>query len=68
MTAREIRVFGDPVLRTLCAPVEQIDDGVRALGADLVGSVKLPGRAGVGAPQIGGAARAVSYNIEGDSR
>ncbi|MFC9985608.1 peptide deformylase, partial [Microbacterium keratanolyticum] len=27
MTVREIRVFGDPVLRTVCAPIETIDDG-----------------------------------------
>jgi len=65
MTAREIRLFGDPVLRTVCAPIEEIDDGVRALVADLVDSVKLPGRAGVAAPQIGVALRAFSYNVDG---
>ena len=47
MTVREIRLFGDPVLRTVCAEIETIDDGVRALVADLVDSVELPGRAGV---------------------
>ncbi|WP_435745747.1 peptide deformylase [Microbacterium sp. PMB16] len=66
MTVREIRIFGDPVLRTVCAPVDQIDDGVRALVADLVETVELPGRAGVAAPQIGVALRAFSYNIDGD--
>lgn len=66
MAVREIRVFGDPVLRTECAPIEQIDDGVRALVADLIDSVELPGRAGVAAPQIGVAVRAFSYNIDGD--
>lgn len=66
MTVREIRVFGDPVLRAVCAPVEEIDDGVRAMVADLVDSVELPGRAGVAAPQIGFAVRAFSYNIDGD--
>jgi peptide deformylase len=66
MTVREIRVFGDPVLRTVCAPIEEIDDGVRALVADLVETVELPGRAGVAAPQIGVALRAFSYNIDGD--
>ena len=65
MTAREIRLFGDPVLRTVCAPIEEIDDGVRALVADLVDSVQLPGRAGVAAPQIGVALRAFSYNVDG---
>ena len=66
MTVREIRVFGDPVLRTVCAPIETIDDGVRALVDDLIDSVKVPGRAGVAAPQIGVALRAFSYNIDGD--
>ena len=66
MTVREIRIFGDPVLRTTCAPIGDIDDGVRALVADLVETVELPGRAGVAAPQIGVAQRAFSYNIDGD--
>ncbi|GAB3598693.1 peptide deformylase [Microbacterium tumbae] len=66
MAVREIRLFGDPVLRTVCAPVEEIDDGVRALVTDLVDTVELPGRAGVAANQIGVAVRAFSYNIDGD--
>ncbi|GAB3633753.1 peptide deformylase [Microbacterium shaanxiense] len=66
MAVREIRVFGDPVLRTACAPITEIDEGVRALVADLVDTVELPGRAGVAAPQIGVAVRAFSYNIDGD--
>ncbi|MCK8465627.1 peptide deformylase [Microbacterium sp. KSW4-16] len=66
MSVREIRIFGDPVLRTVCAPIEEIDEGVRALVTDLVDTVELPGRAGVAAPQIGVALRAFSYNIDGD--
>ena len=66
MAVREIRIFGDPVLRTVCAPIGEIDDGVRALVTDLVDTVELPGRAGVAAPQIGVAVRAFSYNIDGD--
>jgi peptide deformylase len=63
---RPIRLFGDPVLKTVSTPVEQIDDGVRALVADLVDSVRLPGRAGVAASQIGVNLRVFSYNIDGD--
>ena len=66
MPERPIRLFGDPVLKTVSAPVEQIDDGVRALVADLVDSVKLPGRAGVAASQIGVNVRAFSYNVDGE--
>lgn len=66
MTVREIRLYPDPVLRTVCAPVDRIDDGVRALIADLIDTVELPGRAGVAANQIGVALRAFSYNIDGE--
>lgn len=66
MAVREIRLFGDPVLRTACAPIGEIDDGVRALVQDLLDTVEVPGRAGVAAPQIGVALRAFSYNIDGD--
>ncbi|GEB93797.1 peptide deformylase [Microbacterium lacticum] len=66
MAVREIRLFGDPVLRAVSAPIDVIDEGVRALVTDLVDTVELPGRAGVAAPQIGVALRAFSYNIDGD--
>ena len=66
MAVRTIRLFGDPVLRAVCAPIDAIDDGIRALVQDLVDTVELPGRAGVAAPQIGVGLRAFSYNIDGD--
>ncbi|GAA4058229.1 peptide deformylase [Agromyces indicus] len=66
MPERPIRLFGDPVLKTVSAPVEQIDDRVRALVDDLVDSVRLPGRAGVAAPQIGVNLRVFSYNVDGE--
>ena len=66
MTVRPIRLFGDPVLKSPSAPIDEIDDGVRALVRDLLDSVELPGRAGVAAPQIGVGLRAFSYNIDGD--
>ncbi|MDT3343588.1 MULTISPECIES: peptide deformylase [Microbacterium] len=65
MAVRPIRIFGDPVLRGTCAPIDDIDDGVRSLVTDLVDSVAEPGRAGVAAPQIGVALRAFSYNVDG---
>jgi peptide deformylase len=66
MAVRQIRLFGDPVLRAPSAPVGEIDEGVRALVQDLLDTVELPGRAGVAAPQIGVGVRAFSYNIDGD--
>jgi len=65
MTVREIRLYGDPVLRTVCDPIFTIDDKVRALIEDLLDTTKLPGRAGVAAPQIGVSLRAFSYNVDG---
>ena len=66
MTVRPIRVFGDPVLRTVSTPVSPNDPTLAALVKDLVDTVTLPGRAGVAAPQIGVGQRAFSYNIDGD--
>ncbi len=66
MAVRPIRLFGDPVLRAPSAPIEVVDDGIRALVRDLLDSVEPAGRAGVAAPQIGVALRAFSYNIDGD--
>ena len=66
MTERQIRLFGDPVLKTLSEPVGEIDEGVRGLVEDLIDSVLPPGRAGVAAPQIGVNLRAFSYNVDGE--
>ena len=65
MPERQIRLFGDPVLKTVSAPIESIDDRVTRLVVDLLDSVRLPGRAGVAAAQIGVNLRAFSYNVDG---
>lgn len=66
MTERQIRLFGDPVLKTVSDPIGTIDAGVRGLVEDLIDSVLPPGRAGVAAPQIGVNLRAFSYNVDGE--
>ncbi|KQQ95514.1 peptide deformylase [Leifsonia sp. Leaf325] len=66
MTDRTIRLFGDPVLKTVSSEIVTIDDGIRSLVQDLIDSVKLPGRAGVAAAQIGVNLRAFSYNVDGE--
>ncbi|WP_438855834.1 peptide deformylase [Agromyces sp. M3QZ16-3] len=66
MPERPIRLFGDPVLKTVSSPVDLVDDRVRSLVEDLVDSVRLPGRAGVAAPQIGVNLRVFSYNVDGE--
>jgi peptide deformylase len=65
MTVRPIRLFGDPVLRTEADPVTSFDAALRALVTDLEDTVRLPGRAGVAAPQIGVSLRVFSYHVAG---
>jgi len=65
MTVRQIRIFGDPVLRSVCDPLAPGDARVAALIEDLLETVMVPGRAGVAANQIGVGQRAFSYNIDG---
>ena len=66
MPVREIRLFGDPVLKTPTDAIEIIDDRVCQLVEDLVATTSLPGRAGVAATQIGVGLRAFSYNVNGE--
>lgn len=65
MSVREIRLFGDPVLRSATDVIGGFDATVHALVRDLLDTVALPGRAGVAANQIGVGRRAFSYNIDG---
>jgi peptide deformylase len=65
MTDRQIRLFGDPVLRTASDPIPEITDSIRKLILDLEKATDLPGRAGVAAPQIGVNLRAFSYKVDG---
>ncbi|GHF86204.1 peptide deformylase [Amycolatopsis bartoniae] len=65
MAMRELRYFGDPVLKTVCDPVTRFDKGLRQLVTDLLDSVKPGGRAGLAAPQIGVSLRVFSYDVGG---
>jgi peptide deformylase len=65
MTERQIRIFGDPVLRSVCDPVQPGDRRAASLVEDLIETVGVPGRAGVAANQIGVGLRAFSYNVDG---
>ena len=66
MAYRDIRIIGDPVLRTECDWITDIDDSVKALVEDLLETVDEDGRAGLAANQIGIGLRAFSWNIDGD--
>lgn len=65
MAMRDIRVVGDPVLRTPCEPIRDLKDPrVRSLVEDLLETVDADGRAGLAANQIGVSLRAFSWNID----
>jgi len=64
MAHRDIRIIGDPVLRTPCDEIRKIDTHVETLVRDLVENVDQEGRAGLAANQIGVSLRAFSWNID----
>ena len=66
MAYRDIRIIGDPVLRTECDPITSVDATVKALVEDLLETVDEDGRAGLAANQIGVSLRAFSWNIDGE--
>jgi peptide deformylase len=65
VTVREIRLFGDPVLKSPTAEIKDFDS-VKGLIQDLLDTTALPGRAGVAATQIGVGLSAFSYNVDGN--
>lgn len=62
MAVREIRLLGDPILKTVCEPITDFE-AASALIEDLLDTTQLPGRAGVAANQIGVSLRAFSFNV-----
>ncbi len=64
MAVREIILYPDPVLKTLCTPVESMDAEVDALLQDLVDTMVAAGHSvGVAAPQIGVTRRALVVDV-----
>lgn len=53
MAIHPIRTFGDPVLRAETTPIDEIDDGVRKLVADMIETMYDAPGAGLAANQIG---------------
>lgn len=64
MAVRPLRYFGDPVLREACAPIEEIDDDVRALIDDLVETMYAAEGIGLAAPQVGVPLRVFVYDVQ----
>lgn len=64
MTVREIRLVGDPILKSATAKVVDFEKA-KDLVRDLMDTTALPGRAGVAATQIGVGLSVFAYNIQG---
>ena len=64
MSIKDIRLFGDPVLRTPAAEVVDFDKELRQLVKDLTDTMLDAPGAGLAAPQIGVGLRVFTYYID----
>ena len=53
MAIRNIRIFGDEVLRKKCKPVEKIDERLKTLISDMIDTLYEADGVGLAAPQVG---------------
>jgi peptide deformylase len=67
MAIRDIRLFGDPILRTAADPVTDFDKQLRGIVKDLTQTLDEAQGAGLAAPQIGVGLRVFAYAV-GDER
>ena len=67
MAIKDIRLFGDPVLRTPATPVVDFDKELRRLVADLHDTMQEAGGAGLAAPQVGVGLRVFVWHVDGES-
>ncbi|MFI6390427.1 peptide deformylase [Nonomuraea sp. NPDC050547] len=66
MRVQAIRLFGDPVLRSVAEPVKEFDRELRGLVKSLTITMRSgAGRAGLAAPQIGVPSRVLVYDYDG---
>jgi len=64
MTIQDIRLFGDPVLRTPAKPVETFDKELRRLVQDLTDTMMDAPGAGLAAPQLGVGLRVFTWYVD----
>ena len=64
MSVQPIRLFGDPVLRTVAEPVVDFDAELRRLVRDLTDTMLDAPGAGLAAPQIGVGLRVFTWNVD----
>ena len=61
-----ITQYGDSVLRAVSAPVEHVDDAIRALAANMIETMYAANGIGLAAPQVGENIRLVVIDIPED--
>ncbi len=66
MAILPIRIFGDPILRTVSAPVAQIDGRIRKLVEDMIETMYHAPGVGLAAPQVGVGRRVFVFDIQDD--
>ena len=66
MSVKEIRLFGDPVLRTPAQEVDTYDKELRRLVQDLTDTMLDAGGAGLAAPQLGVGLRVFSWCVDNE--
>ena len=69
MAVRDVRIYPDPVLKQLAAPVGTVDDDAKAIANDLVDTMRAHERCvGIAANQIGELSRCVVVDVTGHRR
>lgn len=63
MAVREIVLFPDPILKTVCSPVDPGEEATKQLVRDLIDTVTASPGVGLAAPQIGIAKRAFVVDV-----
>ena len=66
MAKLQIRWVPDPILKTKCAPVEDVDDTVRAFLDDMLETMYAAPGIGLAAPQVGLAKRMLVLDVSDD--
>ena len=62
----DIKQYGDPVLRAVSAPVDQVDDSLRELAANMLETMYEANGIGLAAPQVGVNLRLVVIDTQED--
>jgi peptide deformylase len=68
MAVRRVLKMGEPLLRSIAAPVTRFDTELAALVADMDETMRALSGAGIAAPQIGVSARVVIFELEDNPR